>query len=198
MLKVEHRTPSEINEIAHKIGEAFALDDGIFPMVFSYEEVIKVFEIFVEYYYAQDVLYTTSEKEEGYVAYYEKITKMKLRPSLHMLKRMLLELPLSKTIRLLKLADSEYEKLYKKKENYVAVSMIAVSKEYQGKGYLRKLLEDPFALAKEKNIPCVLDTDALVKAQKYMKCGMTLVQEKKISSCTTMYTLSYNDNKSEK
>ncbi len=84
-----------------------------------------------------------------------------------------------------------YEGTYKKEKNYVAIFMLVVLREYQGKGHMRTLLSQPFALAKEKNIPCLLDTDAKIKGKKYEKCGMKIVKQMS-GEDITMYVLRYN------
>lgn len=50
--------------------------------------------------------------------------------------------------------------------------MVVVLREYQGKGYMKKILEHPFSEAAREGIPCVLDTDTELKVTKYTKCGM--------------------------
>lgn len=49
-----------------------------------------------------------------------------------------------------------------------------------------------FAEAEKKNIPCVLDTDTLLKVRKYICCGMKLFGEKKLKHGISLYTMAYN------
>lgn len=49
-----------------------------------------------------------------------------------------------------------------------------------------------FAEAEKKNIPCVLDTDTLLKVRKYICCGMKLCGEKKLKHGISLYTMAYN------
>ncbi len=93
--------------------------------------------------------------------------------------------------------NNPYEKIYKNEPDYVVVSMVAVRKEYQGHGYLRVLLEEPFLKAKEQNILCVLDTDTELKVKKYISCGMKQVAKTPIKGCGYMYTME-KDFKDEK
>ncbi len=69
--------------------------------------------------------------------------------------------------------------------------MLVVLKEFQGQGHMRTLLSTPFALAKEKNIPCLLDTDAKIKADKYEKCGMKTIKRMSDDD-VTMYLMRFN------
>lgn len=49
-----------------------------------------------------------------------------------------------------------------------------------------------FAEVEKKNIPCVLDTDTLLKVRKYICCGMKLCGEKKLKHGISLYTMAYN------
>ena len=53
-------------------------------------------------------------------------------------------------------------------------------------------LEQPFAEADTKDIPCILDTDTTVKSKKYTRCGMELCGEKKLKNGISLYTMAYN------
>lgn len=91
--------------------------------------------------------------------------------------------------------DEQYTKIFRKEKNYIAVSMVVVLREFQGKGFMHKVLAQPFDEARKKNIPCVLDTDTPVKVEKYIRCGMKLVGEKKLRHGVSLYTMAYNDNR---
>ncbi|MCM1385429.1 MAG: hypothetical protein NC243_12915, partial [Lachnoclostridium sp.] len=192
MLKVENKSKEEIAEIGRKIGEAFAAEKAGIVTMLTEEQAIKAFEIITECYYRSEVLYTTSETGEGYLAYGDKQTKLAVGPTLHMVKRFLCELPLKVSLDVARSGGEQYAKIFKKERNYIAVSMVVVLREFQGKGFMHKVLEQPFAEAKEKNIPCVLDTDTPVKVQKYIHCGMKLVGEKKLRQGISLYVMAYN------
>ena len=192
MLKVENRSKEEIVEIGRKIGEAFAADKaGIAPLL-TEEQIVKAFEIMTDYFYRAGVLYSTSETGEGYLAYWEKKTKPAILPALYMIKRFLSELPLKASLTVLQSGGEQYAKNFKKEPNYIAVSMVVVLREFQGKGFMHRVLEQPFAEAEKKNIPCVLDTDTPLKVKKYIRCGMKLVGEKKLKARFSLYTMAYH------
>ena len=114
--------------------------------------------------------------------------------TLHMIKRLLCELPPKALIAMAQSGDEQYAKIFKKEHDYIAVSMVVVLREYQGKGYMHKILEQPFAEADTKNIPCILDTDTPLKVKKYTRCGMELCGEKKLKNGISLYTMAYNKN----
>lgn len=195
MLKVENKSQEEIAEIGRRIGEAFAAEkEGIVTML-TEEQTIKAFEIMTESFYRAGTLYTTSERGEGYVAYWEKKSRpVAIAPALHMIKRFLDELPLTACIAVAQSGGEQYAKIFRKEPDYIVVSMVVVLREFQGKGFMHKVLEQPFAEAVQKNIPCVLDTDTPLKVKKYIRCGMELCGEKKLKHGISLYTLAYRKN----
>ena len=194
MLKVENRSKEEIAEIGRKIGEAFAAEKAGIATLLTEEQIVKAFEIMTDCYYRVGVLYTTSEAGEGYLAYWEKKAKPTIGPGLilHMIKRFLSELPLKAVLTMVQSGDEQYAKIFKKEPNYIAVSMVVVLREFQGKGFMHRVLEQPFAEAEKKNIPCVLDTDTPLKVKKYIRCGMEMAGEKKLKAGVSLYTMAYH------
>lgn len=192
MIKVENKSKEEIAEIGRKIGEAFADEKAGLVTMLTREQAVKAFEIMTEYFYRAGVLYTTSEKGEGYLAYWRKRTKPAMSPVLHMIRRFLCELPPKAWMAVAGSGGEQYAKVFKKEQDYVVVSMVVVLREFQGKGFMHRVLEQPFAEAASKGIPCVLDTDTPLKVKKYIRCGMELCSEKKIKQGILLYTMAYN------
>ncbi|MCM1543540.1 MAG: N-acetyltransferase [Blautia sp.] len=192
MLKVENKSKEEIAEIGRRIGEAFAAEKAGLVTMLTEEQAVKAFEIMTEYFYRAGMLYTTSEMGEGYLAYREKKKKPPIDPALHEIKRFLCELPFEAVLAVAKSGGEQYAKIFKKERSYIAVSMVVVLREFQGKGFMHKVLEQPFAEADEKNIPCVLDTDTPLKVEKYIRCGMELAGEKKLRHGVSLYAMAYN------
>lgn len=192
MFKVENKSKEEIAGIGRKIGEAFAAEKAGIVTMLTDEQTVKAFEIMTDYFYRAGVLYSTSETGEGFLAYWEKKAKSAISPALHMIKRFLCELPLKASLTVMRSGGEQYAKIFKREQNYIAVSMVVVLREYQGKGFMHRILEQPFAEAEKKNIPCVLDTDTLLKVRKYICCGMKLCGEKKLKHDVSLYTMAYN------
>ena len=140
MQKVSNMTKEELAHYGTLIGEAFAAEGDGIATTAPREDIIKAFEIMTEYFYNSGVLYTTSDNHEGFLAYWRKSTKIKLKPALHMVGRMLREMSF-RSVRIVAGSSEElYAKVYKKEKDYVAVSMVVVLREYQGKGYMKKIL----------------------------------------------------------
>lgn len=87
-----------------------------------------------------------------------------------------------------KKAGKPIERFFKK-DGYVHIKMLAVRKEYQGQGYMRKLTQMAFDLAEELNVPCIVSTDAESKAVKYEHLGFELYQKRKVSEYFCEYDM---------
>ena len=191
MIKVTDMSKEELVYYGTQIGEAFVAEGAGLAATASKEDMVKAFEIMTEYFYKAGVLYTTSEQHEGFLAYWRKNTKIKMGPALHMGFRMLREMSFKGIKAVIGGGEERYAKLYKKEKDYIAVSMVVVLKEFQGKGFMKKVLEQPFAEARELGIPCVLDTDTPLKVTKYEKCGMKNTGRKALKSGACLYTMEY-------
>ena len=78
----------------------------------------------------------------------------------------------------------------KQKKPYVKVEMLIVTEQYQGQGYMRKLMEFAYKIADKNGCPCILDTDAKGKCDRYVHLGMKLVQTRTAAGCK-IYDLMY-------
>lgn len=110
---------------------------------------------------------------------------------LHMIKRFLCELPPKAWIAVAGSGGEQYAKIFRKEPDYIAVSMVVVLREFQRKGYMHKVLEQPFAEAASRGVFCVLDTDTPLKVRKYIRCGMELCGKKKLKHGILLYTMVY-------
>lgn len=191
MQKIKHMSQEELIKYGTLIGEAFALEGDGIAATASKEDIVKAFEIMTEYFYKSGVLYTTSDNYEGFLAYWRKNTKVKIRPMLHMIVRMIREMSFKGLMSVACSSSELYARLYKKEKDYVAVSMVVVLREYQGRGYMKKVLEHPFAEADRDGVFCVLDTDTKLKREKYIKCGMRNTGKKRLRSGQYLYTMEY-------
>jgi GNAT superfamily N-acetyltransferase len=103
---------------------------------------------------------------------------------------------LGKLFSFLKQANSGCDKkpleiqMKKQKKPYVKVEMLIVTEKYQGQGYMRKLMEFAYKIADKNGCPCILDTDAKGKCDRYVHLGMKLVQTRTAAGCK-IYDLMY-------
>lgn len=191
MIKVDSMSEAELKALGRRVGEAFcAENEGIVTTV-PRDDMVKAFEIVTEYYYRAGFLYATSPLYEGLLAYWHKKEKPRFKPALRMVLRMLREMPLKSVLKVAQGGEDLYSKVYRSESDYIVVSMAVVFPEHQGKGYLRTILELPFAEARAAGIPCVLDTDTERKVKKYASCKMKKTAEKKLRSGCCLYTMEY-------
>lgn len=191
VIRVHSKTEKELAEIGRKIGEAFALEKSGIVTVLPQEHIVKTFQIMTEFYYNLGVLYTTSENEEGFIAFWLKSEKIPLRLKFHVIKRMICEVPLRSCFLIAPTGSEQFGKIYRHEKDYVAVSMLVILKEYQGKGFMRHLLKVPFSIADKNSIPCVLDTDTEIKVKKYERVGMRIAKCTRMSNGFSLYTMEY-------
>ena len=62
----------------------------------------------------------------------------------------------------------------KERKPYIFVGLVCVQEQYQGQGYMRKVLDIAFAEGDRLGVPVILETDAKSKCDKYVHLGMEL------------------------
>ena len=190
MIKCDNLSKEDLKRIGSYISEAFLGEPGCFVEL-PKEVADKMFSIIVETCYETGHLYTTSENQEGFCVYWTKKERPGLCAQLKMVCKLCFSIPL-KYGSIISGGQNDWrptEKRYKKNSDFVEVFLLAVRKEYQGQGYFRKMLEEPFELAKKRNTICVLDTDSKTKAEKYSHVGMHIIDSKRQKSGITLYAL---------
>lgn len=195
MVKITELSEKEIEEI----GEAFAdhvYADGERGMGFLFGSRDNVKEYICGYARAMikgGYLYSTSENHEAFVAYRYSGEKMSSAAGMGVMKALLKSIGLGGAIKMLKAMNSggkSYEDIFKKtKKPYIFVGMLVVRKKYQGQGFMRKALDIAFEDGKKRHCPVLLDTDAVLKRDKYVHLGMKNVQTRKIGEGSYLYNL---------
>ncbi len=77
----------------------------------------------------------------------------------------------------------------KKKKPYIYVGLVCVREQYQGQGYMRKVMDMAFSEGNRLGIPVILDTDAKSKCDKYMHLGMELAGTRHFGEYGVLYDL---------
>lgn len=67
--------------------------------------------------------------------------------------------------------------------------MLVVRPEFQGQGYMRKILEDVYRVADKRKVSVILDTDDKDKAMRYQHLGMKLDRVRNCGERFHMYDL---------
>ena len=195
MIKVTELSENEIEEI----GEAFAYynyANGEKGMSFLYNGRDSVKEYICGYVRAMlagGCLFSTSDKHEAFVAYKFSKDKLPASAGFILLKTVFRTLGFKGAVNMLsaiKKGGESYETTLKKqKKSYIFVGMLVVRKQYQGQGFMRKALDIAFEDGRKKHCPVILETDAVLKRDKYVHLGMTNVQIRQIGDGAYLYDL---------
>ena len=200
-VQVKSLSTEQIDEIARAIGDSFydhaygEREKGIAKYITDREMMTQYMKVFVVAGMKSGTLYATSEKGEGYIMLMgSKWEKMKLGAAIGMLKDMIKALGgFKKSLEFLntikKGGVALDDKLKKEKKDYLQVVMLVVRKEYQGQGYMRQLMEFAYEKADIYGVPCILDTDAKNKLDKYCHLGMEHVATRKVAEDCYLYDL---------
>ena len=188
LVKVENLTKEQLEHIPTQIGEAFAAEKGGITGIISHHTLREYIKIATEIAYESGYLYTIDYK--GYIVFYPKNKKIPLRYHFKMAYKVLKRIPFSEVCKYIKGISGwiGYEKIYRK-QDYIAVFMLAIPLEFQGQGRMKPLLSHAFAEAEKKGVPCVLDTDTELKQDKYIKCGMHLKRKQLLKSGISVYVM---------
>ncbi len=141
------------------------------------------------------VLYSTSENHEAFIAFKRSEHKMSVSSAAGLLGAAfgcMNYRNIPKAAKGFMNSDKGYgDILLKFKIPHIYVGMVAVTKQYQGQGYMRKLLEIAFEEGRRHALPVVLDTDAELKKEKYEHLGMKCVTTKKLADGVNLYGMVY-------
>ncbi len=141
------------------------------------------------------VLYSTSENHEAFIAFKRSGHNMSLSSATGLLKTAFGCVDfkhIGKAANGFLNSDKGYgDVLSKLKIPYIYVGMVAVIKDYQEQGYMRKILEIAFEEGRKHSLPVVLDTDAELKKAKYEHLGMKCVSTKHLADGVKLYGMVY-------
>ena len=128
-------------------------------------------------------LYTISEKQEGYIMISEPTSKVSFLGMKDLIIGSVKGMGIKGAIHFFKDMKSSGEslenKLKKENKKFIQIEMLVVKREYQNKGYMRRLVQIAFDKADELGIPCIVSTDGILKMQKYEHLGFNHYQDRK-------------------
>ena len=204
-VKVTNLSANELDQICREIGDSFydyeygrkkdgTIEYGFKKILGSRESMYQHMRACFLAGYESGCLYSTSDRGEGYILITSKGHELSFKSTLRMIRAIIKNLGgfrkgIEYVKRITKGGTSYEEELKKKKIPCITLNMLVVRKEYQGQGYMRKLLEMLYEIADENNLAVVLDTDAESKVEKYEHLGLKLVKTRDLGEDVYMYDL---------
>ena len=139
------------------------------------------------------MLYATSENGEEFIAYKLPGQKVGIKAALPLVGGFFGSMKIKEMIRFIRIMSKGGsglgKQLDKAKKPYIYVGLVCVRKPYQGKGYMRKVMDMAFAEGNRLGVPMILDTDAKSKCDKYIHLGMELAGTRRFGEHGVLYDL---------
>lgn len=177
MIKVTNLTDAELDEIGLTYANySYPEDDkGMFPFD-DKRCLVSYIHAFAKACMQADMLYTTSEKHEGYIAVSTPDTKYPMKAVVTLFSGIIGSLGIRRAVRFMKFIKqggiSLENKMKKENQKYVMIELLAVMERYQGQGHMRTLMNFAFETADRYHLPCIVDTDEGIKRDKYCHLGV--------------------------
>ena len=201
MKKVLELDENIIEEIGHAFGYYdYGTEHGLIDAFPNRDAVAAFICGYARMALKSGMLYATSENGEGYIAYKLPGQTVSLKAMLPLAKGLLGPMNLKDLIRFVKVmvkGGAGLDKQFvKTKTPYIYVGMVCVREQYQGQGYMRKVMDIAFAEGNRLGVPVILDTDAKSKCDKYTHLGMELAGTRHFGEYGVLYDLiKYPDSK---
>lgn len=193
MKLVEGLNEEQLRRLRYVIGNAFVTNE-LFHELGDVQQrrplVLKYMAAYVDFVYRTKSLYSTDDGK-GYIGLACSEDK-NVPEQLKMLAAIFMRLPFGKLKKMLghisQIADEN--KRYAK-QPHIDVLMVAVDVKAQGKGYARQLVDFAKQMAKEKELPLLIDTDMKAYSDMYQHFGCELYNTKTAGNGVTRYNLIY-------
>ena len=138
-------------------------------------------------------LHTTSQRGEGYIAYKLPKEKLGFKTMWPIAQGMLRNSSLKRLVgfgmAVKRGGASLQNRMDREKKPYIFVGLVCVREQYQGQGYMRKVMAIAFAEGDRLHVPVILETDARSKCDKYVHLGMELAGVRDMGRYGKLYDL---------
>ncbi len=193
-MKIETLSESIIGDIGHAFGYYdYGMEHGLIDAFPSRKAVALFICGYVKMALKSGMLYATSEKGEGYIAYKLPGQNVGLKAALPLAKGLFGSMKLKELIRFARIMSKGGSGLGKQfdkaKRPYIYVGLVCVREQYQGQGYMRKVMDMAFSEGNRLGVPVILDTDAKSKCDKYIHLGMELAGLRRFGEHGVLYDL---------
>jgi len=201
MEKLTGLNKTDVTEISKQIADAFydykynADDLGLVKYIKSRDDMFIYMNAITQAAYKSELLYATSDKREGYLMLSgEGAGSVRFFDGIKMIiaeKKALGGFSNMKAFIKACFAEGSTieSRMRKAKRKFIRIEMLVVRPEFQGQGFMRKILEDVYKLADKENVPVILVTDDKDKAARYEHLGMKLDRIRNCGEKFHMYDL---------
>ena len=193
-MKVTALDENTIEQIGHAFGYYdYGAERGLIDAFPSRDAAAAFICGYVRMALKSGMLYTTSERGEGYIAYKLPGQRVGLRAMLPLARALLGSMSLRQLARFARAMSGGGpgldKRLEQKKQPYIFVGLVCVLEAYQGQGYMRRVMDLAFAEGNRLGVPVILDTDALSKRDKYVHLGMENAGTRSFAGNGVLYDL---------
>lgn len=193
-MKVNELDEGAIRDIGHAFGYYdYGGEQGLASFFPSQEATSLYIQGYVRGMLRGVFLHSTGPRNEGFIAYKLPGQKIGWRTVKPLAGGMLRSLGLSGVLRLARAmtrgGPSLRDRFDKERKPYLFVGLVCVRKEFQGQGYLRRVMDLAFTEGDRLGVPVILDTDAKSKCEKYQHLGMELAGTRPFGEDGLLYDL---------
>ena len=193
-MKVNELDEGAIRDIGHAFGYYdYGGEQGLASFFPSQEATSLYIQGYVRGMLRGVFLHSTGPRNEGFIAYKLPGQKIGWRTVKPLAGGMLRSLGLSGVLRLARAmkrsGPSLRDRFDKEKKPYLFVGLVCVREEFQGQGYLRRVMDLAFTEGDRLGVPVILDTDAKSKCEKYQHLGMELAGTRPFGEDGLLYDL---------
>lgn len=193
-MKVTALENSRVRDIGHAFGYYdYGGEHGLVDAFPDREAVAAFICGYVRMVFQSGMLYATGENGEGYIAYKLPGQRVRMKAALPLVKGFFGSMGMKDIIRFIRIMAKGGPGLDKRLDRagkpYIYVGMVCVREPYQGRGYMRRVLDMAFAEGNRLGVPVILDTDARSKCDKYVHLGMELAGTRRFGACGVLYDL---------
>lgn len=193
-MKVNELDEGAIRDIGHAFGYYDYGDEQGLTAFFPSQEATSLYiQGYVRGMLRGGFLHSTGPRNEGFIAYRlpgKKIGRKTVKP---LAGGMLRSLGLSGVLRLARAmkrgGPALRDRFDKEKKPYLFVGLVCLREEFQGQGYLRRVMDLAFTEGDRLGVPVILDTDAKSKCEKYQHLGMELAGTRPFGEDGLLYDL---------
>lgn len=193
-MRVDKLDESTIGEIGHAFGYYdYGAEHGLID-AFPGRDAVSAFICgYVKMALKSGMLYASGENGEGFIAYKLPGQKVGMKAALPLAKGFLGSMNIKQLVRFARIMSKGGAGLSrqfdKAKKPYIYVGLVCVREQYQGQGYMRKVMDMAFSEGNRLGVPVILDTDAKSKCDKYIHLGMELAGTRRFGEHGVLYDL---------